>query len=554
MRVEWVGMPRVLLLALALVLAAVLLPAPVTAAGDPAADPDCLRVVEGVDLQLATIPEMADAMAAGDLTSVELTQAYLDRIEAYEPTVNAMMTTSDGALERAAALDAERAAGQVRGPLHGIPVVLKDNVGTTDMPTTAGSIALEGATPERAATLTDRLEEAGAIILGKANLSEFAQWISLRNPNGRSSLGGQVVNAYDFDADPFGSSAGSGVAATMAFGAVTIGSETQGSIVAPAQASGNAALKPTVGLVSRAGIIPLAPAFDTAGPMGRTVTDLAVTMDAISGPDDRDPETEAAASMIPDGGFLAALDDTALEGVTLGVASGDRGRLLDVIEALEAQGATVVTSAALEDRADIGVAELATIPQAFHAALDAYLATEVDPPTGVESLEEVVAFNALNGVGVAQDLLIASAATPGVTQEPSPVLFRSVVATEVTAAFDEAGVDAFLAPAFGDYFQVQAAAGFPTVVLPRTYAGQRPQAVHLLGRGGSDADLLAWAHDLEQALDVYESPTALNPDLGPAIEAACAGAEADASPLGTASSSAVEVAVEDEQEPRQSSW
>src|SRR3954469_13566578 len=201
----------------------------------PASGADCARSVGGVDLQTATLPQLEEAMASGRLTSVQLVDAYLARIAAY-PKLNAIRDLAASARSQAAALDAERAAGHVRGPLHGIPVLLKDNVGTADEPTTAGSIALEGVTPAHDATITRRLREAGAVILGKANLSEFAGWVDLDMPPGYSSLAGQVINAHDPEFSPSGSSAGSGVAASMAFSGATLGTETSGSILSPSDA------------------------------------------------------------------------------------------------------------------------------------------------------------------------------------------------------------------------------------------------------------------------------------------------------------------------------
>src|SRR3954447_4099671 len=201
---------------------------------------DCVRTLAGIDLQTAITPELQSALADGRITSVDLVNAYLVRIAAYDGKLNAIRTTAPNALAEARELDAERAAGHVRGPLHGIPILLKDNYDTTDMPTTAGSIALEGVVPKDEATATRKLRDAGAIILGKTELSEFAGWVSLRNPPGYSSLGGQVVNANDFGFSPPGSSAGSGVAASMAFATGTLGTETSGSILSPSGANGDA--------------------------------------------------------------------------------------------------------------------------------------------------------------------------------------------------------------------------------------------------------------------------------------------------------------------------
>src|SRR3954453_6803253 len=306
-----------------LIALAVLLPLLIAA---PAQGADCARTAGGVDLQTATIPQLQDAMAGGRLTSVQLVDAYLARIAAY-PKLNAIRDLSASARSQAAALDAERAAGHVRGPLHGIPVLLKDNVGTADEPTTAGSIALEGVTPKHDAVIAQRLRAAGAVILGKANLSEFAGWVDLNMPPGYSSLGGQVVNAYTFG-DPSGSSAGSGVAASMAMAGATIGTETSGSILSPTSINSDVGVKPTLGLVSTQGILPLAPDFDVPGPIVRTVTDAAIVLGAIAGPDPADPATADAAAHLPPGGdYTAALRPDAVRGHTFTYAQDDRDNL-----------------------------------------------------------------------------------------------------------------------------------------------------------------------------------------------------------------------------------
>src|SRR3954468_22278993 len=296
----------------------------------PARGADCARTVGGVDLQAATLPQLEEAMASGRMTSAQLVDAYLARIAAY-PKLNAIRDLSASARSQAAALDAERAAGHVRGPLHGIPVLLKDNVGTADEPTTAGSIALEGVTPKHDAVIAQRLRAAGAVILGKANLSEIAGWVDLHMPPDYSPLGGQVVNPYA-SAAPSGSSAGSGVAASMAFAAATIGTETSGSILSPSDANGDVGVKTTLGLVSRFGILPLAPDFDVPGPIVRSVTDAALVLGAIAG-----------------GDYTAGLRPDALKGVRLAYAPEDvddeHRALFDAgIAQLEKLGATVVAT------------------------------------------------------------------------------------------------------------------------------------------------------------------------------------------------------------------
>ncbi|MCA1813432.1 MAG: hypothetical protein LC624_05720, partial [Halobacteriales archaeon] len=260
---RFVAVAIVLLVAGCVVPSASLAPA---AASPGTAEADCLAVVNGVDLHHATMPDLQGAMASGTLTSAQLVDAYAARIAAFDnagPAVNSIREVSPTARAQAQASDAVRASGHAR-PLEGLPILLKDNTGTNDEPTTAGSIALALNHPPADSTVAARLRAAGAVILGKTELSEFANWVSLNMPNGYSSLGGQVINAYT-GGDPSGSSSGSGVAGSMAFSAGAIGTETSGSILSPSNANSLVGVKPTVGLVSRAGVIPLAANFDTPG-------------------------------------------------------------------------------------------------------------------------------------------------------------------------------------------------------------------------------------------------------------------------------------------------
>src|SRR5581483_10008855 len=268
----------------------------------------CLQVVDGIDLEAVSVPELRAALNAGLITSEALTQAYLDRIATFDlagPALDAVRALAPDALGQARKADADRASGIVHGPLDGLTILLKDNIGTRDMPTTAGSIALALNFPKHEATITTKLRSAGAIVLGKANLSEFANWVSETMPSGYSSLGGQVINPYDFTQSPLGSSSGSAVGGTMAFSTLTIGTETSGSIISPSTVNSMVGLKPTLGLVSRYGIIPLAPSFDTAGPIVRDVTDAAILLGVIAGVDPNDPATDAftrspLAGVVPD--------------------------------------------------------------------------------------------------------------------------------------------------------------------------------------------------------------------------------------------------------------
>src|SRR4051794_10904260 len=498
------------------------------AAGEAAAT-ECVNSAAGLDLQTATIADLSKAMATGSLTSVQLVRAYESRIAAYDtagPKLNSIRDLNPAALKHAKALDAERASGHVRGPLHGIPVLVKDNYGTSDEPTTAGSIALEGVVPKDDSTVVKRLRDAGAVILGKANLSEFAGWVDLNMPPGYSSLAGQVINAHDPDFSPSGSSAGSGVAASMAFSGATLGTETSGSILSPSDANGDVGVKTTLGLVSRFGILPLAPDFDVPGPIVRSVTDAAIVLGAIAGPDDRDPATADAASHLPPGGdYTKSLETDALHGARLAYSQDaydslddEHRALFDAgIERLKKLGAEVVPVQSM--RAEYsGLAEIGAIPNEFKASLNRYLAEQM-PGAPVHSLSEIIAFNDQHPdrVKYGQGLLQASDATPGreelfpVQADPSRASARSTI----DAALAEGNVRAILTPG-NAHANVGAAAGYPTVIEPLGYTdgGKHPFGLGFLGPAYSEADLLAYAYAYEQDAHARVTPDTVNPAVG----------------------------------------
>jgi amidase len=509
-------------------LAAVALPAG-SAAKRVKPSSDCVRSVRGIDLQTATIARLGRAMSKGKLTSVQLVDAYLKRIAAYDGRLNSIRDLNSKARSQAAALDAERRAGDVRGPLHGIPILLKDNYGTADQPTTAGSIALAGVVPKHDSTVTKRLRDAGAVILGKLELSEFAGWVDLDMPPGYSSLGGQVVNANDFEYSPSGSSAGSGVAASMAFSGATMGTETSGSILSPSDANGVVGLKTTLGLVSRYGILPLAPDFDVPGPLVRSVRDAATVLGAIAGPDPRDPATAGAAAHIPKGGsFATGLRRDALKGVRLTYSQDDvdalddeRRALFDAgVKKLEKLGATVEPSRTLGSSEGFGLGEIGAIPNEFKASLNEYLAEEM-PTAKVHSLSEIIAYNNEHPdkVKYGQNLLQASDATPG-----SKALFgpqadpaRASARQSIDGALEETDSQAIATPGNAQA-NIGAAAGYPTVIVPLGYTegGKDPFGLGFLGPAYSEQKLLRYAYAFERASHARVPPTDVNPKLRPA--------------------------------------
>lgn len=476
---------------------------------------ECRGSIAGLDLQSATILDLQKALASGKTSSRALVKAYLDRIKAYDGHVNSIRTLNPNALRIADELDAERTKGRTRGPLHGIPVLLKDNINTVDMPTTAGSIALKGSIPLEEATITTKLEDAGAIILGKTNLSEFANWVDLSMPNGYSSLGGQVRNPYNMG-DPSGSSSGSGVAGTMAFASGTVGTETSGSILSPSTANSLVGIKPTTGLLSRYGILPLAPSFDTPGPMTRTVTDAALMLGAMAGVDEKDARTADSGDAPND--YAKFLDDTALKGVRLGYSSSSNALFVAALEVLDKQGATLVETDNLSRTRLAGLTEIGLIPNEFKASLNQYLADLTPDTLRVRTLSDIVAYNEEHPdkVKYGQNLLIASDAMPGVYHPAmAEATIQSSRATiDATLLADD--LDAIVAPG-NMYANISAAAGYPTVVVPAGYAGEgrNPFGLSFLADGFSEPRLISYAYDYEQATRLRVPPTEVNALLIP---------------------------------------
>ncbi len=486
---------------------------------------DCLGTLSGLDLQRATIPQIRSALNKGRTSSRALVSAYLERIRTYDPQLNSIRHLNGKAMDAARRYDRLRDRGKGRGPLFGIPILLKDNVNTTDMPTTAGSIALRGSLPRHDAFLTKKLEKAGAIILGKLNLSEFAGWVDLRMPPGYSSLGGQVKNAYSPALSPSGSSAGSGVAASMALATATIGTETSGSILSPSNANSIVGIKPTVGLVSRAGILPLAPSFDTAGPMTRNVTDAALVLGAIAGRDPDDPATADSKGQIPKGNdYTRFLRGDALKKVRLGYSEQDREnlgaeqeKLFDrALKDLRQQGATLVATDLLNLSKWVGLTEIATIPNEFKASLNHYLATETKPSLRVRTLSDIVAYNREhpNKMKYGQTLLEASDATHGRSEDPSPLVAIHAARVAIDSALLANDLDAIVAPGPA-YANVSASAGYPTVMVPGGYTegGNLPLGISFLGSRFTEPRLISYAFDYEQASKRRIPPTNFNSAL-----------------------------------------
>jgi amidase len=491
-----------------------------------------------VQVEETTIAELQAEMASGRLTSVALTQAHLDRIAALDragPALNAVIELNPDALAIAAERDAERQAGLVRGPLHGIPLLVKDNLDTADrMQTTAGSLALVGQKVPRDAHVVARLREAGAVLLGKTNLSEWANFRGSNSSSGWSSRGGQTRNPHALDRTPSGSSSGSAVAVAAGFGVVAIGTETNGSIVSPASANGIVGFKPTVGLVSRNGIIPIAASLDTAGPMARTVADAAIVLAAIAGRDERDAATHA----IPEGtleGLRAPLPAGALRGARLGFVRGPFGfpARLDapadrLIALLRAAGADVTDDVKLATLGKFGSATYEVLCYEFKDGLNRYLA-ELGRETPVKTLADVIAFNEAHAAEVMpffgqQDFLAAekrgTLTAPGYLEALATCL-RLARTEGLDAALDGGQFDALVmltrGPATlidhvmgeggsGSSSTLPAVAGYPNVTVPATNLFGLPVGLSFVGRAWSDAQLLALAADFEAHARARRSP------------------------------------------------
>src|SRR5262245_39526661 len=357
------------------------------------------------ELEEATIAELAAAMNSGKETAVSIVKKYLHRIESIDqrgPAVNAVIELNPDALVIARMLDQERKSSGARGPLHGIPILLKDNIDTHDrMMTTAGSLALLGSLAPQDSVIARKLREAGAVILGKANLSEWANFRGDRSTSGWSGRGGQTQNPYVLDRNPSGSSSGSAAAVSANFCAAAIGTETDGSIISPASLCGIVGVKPTIGLVSRSGIIPIAHSQDTAGPMTRTVTDSAALLGALAGVDPADPATEASRGRAADD-YTAFLDASGLRGARIGVArkfvqprSPSEKGFEAALEAMKRAGAVLVDPADLPSHGSFGGPEYEVLLYEFKAGLNAYLAA-LGPKARVHSLQEVIDFNEKN--------------------------------------------------------------------------------------------------------------------------------------------------------------
>ncbi len=484
----------------------------------------------------AGVREQGAQMAAGKLSSRSLVQQYLARIATVDkagPRLNSVIETNPDALKIAAEMDRERAAGKLRGPLHGIPVLLKDNIATADrMSTSAGSLALDGVRAVKDAHIVTLLRNAGAVILGKTNLSEWANMRSTKSVSGWSGRGGQTRNPYALDRNTSGSSSGSGAAAAASLATLTVGTETDGSIVSPSSSCGIVGIKPTLGLLSRSGIIPIAHSQDTAGPMTRSVADAALMLAAMAGPDADDKATADSKRNIAD--YAGALSTDGLKGKRIGVARnffGSNDAVDAIIEkelaVLKAQGAILV-DVKVPNTDKYNESELQVLLYEFAPGLEAWL-KDYAPHAPVKNMADVIAFNEKNAARempyFRQEHLVAAQAKPGLDARE----YRDALANDLRYSREEGidkvlkehKLDALVAPTggpawltdyingdhYGGSFSTPAAvAGYPHITVPAGFTRGLPVGISFVGGAWSEASLIGMAYAYEQASKRRRAP------------------------------------------------
>lgn len=495
--------------------------------------------VPAFELDETTISELQDAMKSGKLTSRSITEKYLARIDQIDkqgPAINAIIELNPDALSIADALDKERTAKGARGPLHGIPMLVKDNIGTADkMMTTAGSLALLNSRAPKDSIVAQRLRDAGVVILGKTNLSEWANIRSNHSTSGWSGRGGQTKNPYALDRNPCGSSSGSGAGVSANLAAAAIGTETDGSIVCPSSTCGIAGIKPTVGLVSRTGIIPISHSQDTAGPMCRTLRDAAIVLGALTGMDEADPATsESREHSYTD--YTQFLKEDGLRGARIGVVRRTFGfneevdKIMEAaLEVMKKQGAILVDPAPIESAGKFGESEFTIFLYELKADLNTYLA-KLGPNAPVKTLKDIIDFNERNSEKempyFGQDTFLKSEEKgPLSAQEylDAVTKARDLARKQgIDATMDKNNLDALIGPTGGpawltdhingDSFgggssSTAAVAGYPNITVPAGFIHGLPVGISFFGRAWSEPVLLRVAYSFEQATKVRKAPT-----------------------------------------------
>jgi len=494
--------------------------------------------VKPFELDELTISDFQDGMKSGKYTARSIIEKYLERIAEMDkqgPSLHALIEVNPDVLSIAEELDKERQQNQLRGPMHGIPVIIKDNIDTADkMSTTAGSFALEGSIPTQDSFVAHKLREAGAIILGKANLSEWANFRSRRSSSGWSGRGGQCRNPYVLNRNPCGSSSGSGVSVAASLCTVAIGTETNGSVVCPSSANGVVGIKPTVGLVGRSGIIPIAHTQDTAGPMARTVSDAAILLGALTGIDARDDVTRQSQGKSHHD-YTQFLDAQGMKGARIGVSRNyfgfheDVDKLMeDAILAMKDLGATVVDPADIETRRKYGDSGFDVLLYEFKTDLNKYLAA-LNENVAVHSLQELIKFNEANQERempyFGQDILIKAEAKGDLStpeyKEALDKILRLSRAEGIDATLNKHNVDAIVAPTGGpawvtdwvngDHFSggsssPAARAGYPNITVPAGFIHGLPVGISFFSRAYSEPLLIKIAYAFEQATQHRKPP------------------------------------------------
>jgi amidase len=491
------------------------------------------------DVVEASIADLQKAMTSGKTTSKAITQAYLARIKSIDkagPRINSVIAVNPDALAIAAALDKERKEKGPRGPLHGIPILVKDNLATGDkMATTAGSLALKDVRAKRDAFVVEKLRAAGAVIIGKTNLSEWANIRSTRSTSGWSAVGGLTRNPYALDRNTSGSSSGTGAAIAASLAAAGIGTETDGSIISPSSINGLVGIKPTVGLASRSGIIPIAPSQDTPGPMTRSVADAALILAAMAGTDTKDDATRDASVRAAD--YAKALDRNALKGARIGVVRSNFGGRNDLVSAqvekalaaMREQGAVLVDLAELPNAGKYGATELDVLLYELKASLPQYL-SEYAPHAKVKTLADIIAFNEreakreLKYFGQEHFLKAESKGGLDAPEYLAAIANNQKLSREegIDKALRENNLDALVAPSGspawltdfvrgdfsgGGFSQAAAVAGYPHITVPAGFVQGLPCGISFVGAAWSEAKLIALAYAFEQATKHRKAPT-----------------------------------------------
>jgi len=494
--------------------------------------------VPAFEFDEVSVAALQKRMTDGSLTSVKLTDAYLarmDEIDSAGPKLRSVIERNPDARSIAEAMDKERAEGNVRGPMHGIPVLVKDNIDSADqMMTTAGSLAMVGTPAPKDAFILERLRAAGAVILGKTNLSEWANFRSSRSTSGWSGRGGQTRNPYVLDRNPCGSSSGTGSSIAASLAAVGVGTETDGSIICPSALCGIVGLKPTIGLVSRSGIIPISASQDTAGPMGRTVADVAVLLGAMAGEDPRDGATAASKGHV-ESDYTKFLDANALKGARIGVARNLAGfhpaadlAFETAIAALTNAGAIVVDPVNAPNLGQFDDAEMEVLLYEFKDGLNKYLA-ERGATVPHKSLAELIAYNTREAAAempyFGQELFerAEKKGTLGdaAYKKARALCLRLVRAEGLDRIFAQHKLDALVAPSNGPAWPTDhvngdrytggnssyaAIAGYPTITVPMGFATELPLGLSFLGTAWAEGRLIGLAHSFEQATKVRRPP------------------------------------------------